>query len=307
MIRIGTCSWTERTLIASGEFYPKGIRTPEERLVYYANCFDTVEVDSSYYAIPNKRTAALWTQRTPDGFVFHMKAYGAMTGHGVAAATLPKDMLSLLQEKEREKERVYVKEVSLLKALAERWIDSLEPLRKAGKLGVTLFQFPPWFHYGHHNLDYILTSKELMGELPIAVEFRHGSWLAPDKAKETIRFLRENKITYVTVDEPQYGTLDTVPFLPEATTDIAYFRFDGRNRENWLKKGVETAQRYNYSYSDKELKEFRASVVDIAKKAKATFAMFNNCYRDYAVKNAVRLRDLIDFLRETSEAERLEE
>ncbi len=293
MIRIGTCSWTEKTLIRSGEFYPKNVKTAEGRLRYYAGSYDTVEVDSTYYAIPDRKTTYLWTDRTPDDFIFHIKAYGVLTGHGIDPGALPKDIFNLLPEKDRTEKHVYVKEPSLLNLIAERFKEALTPLIKDNKLGVLVFQFPPWFQYTAKNLDNILVSRELVQGLQVAVEFRHGSWLTPDKRDSVFRFLREHQLTYVTADEPRYGTLATVPFVPEATTDIAYFRFHGRNRENWLKKGAETALRYSYLYSDEELKEFIPSIQSTDKKAKVTYAMFNNCHGGFAMRNALRLKELV--------------
>lgn len=293
MIRVGTCSWTEKTLIKSGEFYPRGVRTAEERLRYYAENFDTVEVDSSYYAIPDRHTTGLWAERTPEGFVFHVKAYGALTGHGVDPRTLPRDVLMMLMEKEREKPRVYVKELLPTKALFGHLLDALEPLEKAGKLGVIVFQYPQWVHYGKRGFDAIRDAKELLAGLPMAVEFRHGSWLAPDKRQKVFDFLREQGITYVTADEPQLGGMETAPFLPEVTTDIAYFRFHGRNRENWLRKGIETSMRFDYLYSDDELKEFIPPALKANKKAKATYLMFNNCHGGFATRNSMRVKEML--------------
>jgi uncharacterized protein YecE (DUF72 family) len=293
MIRAGTCSWTEKTLINSGEFYPKEARTAESRLRYYADHFDTVEVDSPYYAIPNIRTVYLWAQRTPENFTFHIKVYGALTGHGIDPKTLPKDILNLLPEKDKSAKHVYIKEPSLLKIIAARFTETLYPLVQSCKLGVLVFQFPPWFQFRTQNLDYILTCKTLMNNLSVAVEFRHGSWLTPDRVNSVLHFLGKNQITYITADEPQYDSLATIPLLPDVTSDIAYFRFHGRNRENWLKKGVETSERYNYFYSESELKGFIKSIRNTSKRAKSTFAMFNNCHGDSAVKNALRIKELI--------------
>ncbi len=292
-IRVGTCSWTEKSLIESGEFYPGGVSSAEERLRFYASRFDTVEVDSSYYAIPAPRNTALWAARTPDDFIFHVKAFGALTGHGTDPRTLPKSLRELLPAGEREKHSIHIREPELLKAVADTFTASLEPLRAAGKLGVLVFQFPPWFWYKTADLDYILKCKELMGGLPVAVEFRHGSWLIGQHSEKILTFLHDNGITYVAADEPQYGTLATVPFLPEATTDIAYFRLHGRNREAWLKKGVETSERYDYLYSAPELKEFAKAAKKVAAKAGKVFVMFNNCRAGHAMRNALELLKII--------------
>jgi uncharacterized protein YecE (DUF72 family) len=293
MIHIGTCSWTEKTLIQSREFYPGDVKTAEGRLRYYANHFDTVEVDSTYYAIPDKRNTYLWVERTPDNFIFHIKVYGALTGHGIDPKTLPKDIFNLLLEKDKTEKYVYIKEPSLLETIAIRFKEALIPLVETDKLGILVFQFPPWFQYRTANLDYILKCKDFMQTLPLAVEFRHRSWLAPNKVDSVIHFLSKYQLAYITADEPQYGNLATVPFLPKVTTDIAYFRFHGRNKENWLKKGIETSLRFAYLYSDEELKEFVNPILNTNKLAKSTFVMFNNCHGGFAVKNALRLRDII--------------
>ncbi len=289
IVRTGTCSWAEKTLLESGEFYPKGVSSAEDRLRYYASHFDTVEVDSTYYAIPATHTTELWAERTPGDFLFHIKVYGALTGHGIDPRTLPKPLREILPPGDREKRSISITEPELLKAVADAFVSSLAPLRTAGKLGLLVFQYPPWFWYKTADLDYILACKELMRDLPMAVEFRHGSWLTDRHRQEVFRFLRDNRITYITADEPQYGTLATVPFLPEVTTEVAYLRLHGRNRENWLKKGVETSSRYDYLYSEKELQDLAETAREFAARAKLVFVMFNNCRAGHAMRNALEM------------------
>jgi uncharacterized protein YecE (DUF72 family) len=293
MILTGSCSWTEKSLIRSGEFYPGAMKSAEERLRYYSHQFSTVEVDSSYYAIPDKSNAALWAVRTPDDFVFQVKAFGALTGHGIDPKTLPKDIAALLPVSERDKRHIYIKSSEMLKIVSERFVEALSPLKEKDKLGVIVFQYPPWFHYNTENLDYLLGCKELMKGLDLAVEFRHGSWLTPQRAGTVFDFLRENAITYIAADEPQYGTLATIPFVPAVTTETAYFRFHGRNRDNWLKRGLETSLRYDYLYSDDELKELAGPIVEANKKTKKVYAMFNNCHGASAMRNARRLKEML--------------
>jgi uncharacterized protein YecE (DUF72 family) len=293
MITVGTCSWAEKTLVKSGDFYPKEANTAEARLRYYAEFFNTVEIDSAFYALPSERNAALWAERTPDNFIFHVKVYAALTGHGLDPKTLPGDLQELIPQQDREREHIYIRDKELLQAVARRFKEALAPLKKAGKLGVMVFQFPPWFHYKPSNLDYVLTCKRLMRGLPVAVEFRHGSWFTPQRRGSVVEFLRKNKLINVVADEPQYGTLDTVPFVPEVTADIAYFRFHGRNKANWLKRGVEVSQKYNYFYSDDELRKFSPAILNVSRQAKTTYAMFNNCHGSFAVRNALRLREML--------------
>jgi uncharacterized protein YecE (DUF72 family) len=293
MVTVGTCSWTEKTLIQSGEFYPRSVKTAEGRLRYYADHFNTVEVDSPYYALPDKRNTSLWVERTPENFIFHIKVYGALTGHGIDPKTLPPDIRSAIPPSEREKRYVYIKEAALLKDIAERFRDALVPLSDSRKLGVLVFQYPPWFHYRLSSLDYIVNCASLMEGLPIGVEFRHGSWLTADKQNTVFKFLQEHQITYIGADEPQYGNLATVPFIPRVTTDIAYYRFHGRNKENWLKKGIATTLRYAYLYGDDELKKFVPALRESDKRSKVTYAMFNNCHGGFAIKNALRIREIL--------------
>ncbi len=293
MIHIGTCSWTEKSLIQSGEFYPKGMTTPESRLKFFASNFDTVEVDSSYYAIPDARTTQAWVERTPADFIFHIKTYGALTGHGIDPKSLPADIAASLPKEDLEQKQYYVKEPELLKVIAERFKDALKPLVEARKLGVLLFQLPPWFLYKKSNLDYLLKCQELMEGLPVAVEFRHGSWLTPEKRDVVLHFLREYRLIYVTADEPQYGSLATIPFLPDVTGSTAYFRLHGRNKENWLKKGIETSLRYDYEYSDMELREFLPVIKQTDMRAKETYIMFNNCHGGCAIRNARKMMRMI--------------
>jgi len=293
MIHVGSCSWTEKSLIQSGEFYPKGVRTAESRLQFYSSQFDTVEVDSTYYALPTKSYAYLWAQRTPDKFVFHVKVYGALTGHAIDPRTLPPDIRSELPEKDKAEKYIYVKEPGLLRVIANSFIEALHPLMSAGKLGVLIFQFPPWFIYKSENLDTILKFKGMIGRNLMAVEFRHGSWYAPDARENVFHFLRKNQIIHIVADEPQFGTQATVPFVPQTTGDIAYYRLHGRNRENWLKKGVETSLRYAYLYSDEELKEFIPHIQTSAKLSKVAYVMFNNCHGGFAMRNAEKMKALI--------------
>lgn len=293
MIHIGLCSWTERTLLESGEFYPKGVKTAEERLKYYSSHFNTVEVDSTYYTLPSERNSFLWSQRTPQDFIFHIKVYGALTGHGIDPNTLPQDIQKELVAVDKSSRYIYIKDTFVRRLIIERFKQSLIPLYKAQKLGLMIFQYPPWFQYSTANLDFIFQCKEVMAPYPIAVEFRHGSWLTEDKRQSVIHQLIKHQITYITADEPQYGNKSTIPYHPAVTTDIAYFRLHGRNKENWLKKGIDTTLRYAYLYSQEELKGFIPSIEQSDTLAKVVFVMLNNCHRGFAVRNAMQLKELI--------------
>ncbi|WP_224956393.1 DUF72 domain-containing protein [Geomonas subterranea] len=285
-IRIGTCSWTESSLIESGAFYPRGAGTPKARLKFYARQFDTVEIESSYYQIPSIDMAQAWAGRTPPGFLFHVKAFGALTGHNIDPRRLPEELRGMLAPGDLGREELHVAEPGMLKAMAQALLASLEPLRQARKMGFIIFQFPPWFGYKKANLDYLSYCKELVAGFPIAVEFRHGSWFTSQHRDEMLAFLKEHKITYITCDEPQYGNLTTAPFHPDATTGIAYLRLHGRNGDGWHSDvpGDE------YLYQEAELKEIARHALQLGERARTTFIMFNNCRCGYAAQNALEMR-----------------
>ena len=283
----GTCSWTDPTLIRSGRFYPSGARSPEARLQYYASQFPIVEVDSGYYALLNERTSGLWVRRTEEKFIFDIKAFRLFTQHPTPQSALPKDIRQSLPAELREKANVYSRNLpgELTLEMRKRFEQALLPLDSAGKLGVVLFQFPPWFYPGNEQRDYILSCKERLPQYRIAIEFRHGSWLNEKNSERTLSFLRDNDLPYVCVDEPQ-GFKSSMPPLAKATSDIAVVRFHGRNRETWEKRGATATERFNYLYSEEELGEWMPGIRELATKTHQLHVLFNNCYADKAVANA---------------------
>lgn len=295
MIHIGTCSWTDPTLIGSREFYPEPKMSAEERLRFYASKFNTVEVDSTFYALPAQRMVELQVARTPADFTLHYKAYGLLTKHPIDPARLPKVIKSLLGSQILGHRRLAYQEVpEEARSLAfQMFRSALQPAHEAGKLGIVLFQFPPFFTFKAHNLDYILEVRDQMSPYRLAIEFRHGSWVNEENRDETMAFLGSNGLIYVSVDEPQFETGSTVPPIAEATSDISYVRFHGRNRENWYKKGISAAERFAYSYSDDELTDWIPDLRRLEEETSDAYTMFNNCYQHFAVNNAARLRELL--------------
>lgn len=285
-VLVGTCSWTDPTLLKSG-WYPREVRTAEQRLQYYAEQFPILEVDSSYYAIPAERVVGVWVERTPPGFIFNVKAFSLFTRHPTRTRVLPKDIRGALPPALAEKAGIYEKDLpgELRKDLFSRFEEALLPLDSAGKLGLVLFQFPQWFLPGNESREYILGCKENLHQYRLAVEFRNGAWLNDKNKDRTLDFLRENNLVYACVDEPQ-GFRSSVPPLAEATADIGLIRFHGRNRETWEKKGIGAAERFQYLYSPAELGEWGPRVQQLASGTQQLHVLFNNCYADYGVKNA---------------------
>jgi len=287
IVRFGTASWTDPTMTAPGVFYPEGSSTAEERLRYYASRFSTVEVDSTYYALPNKRTAEAWVERTPKDFVFDIKAHALMTGQPTEQNRLPKAVREQLPSELKEKKRIYRKDVpaELLDEVYRQFREALEPLVAAGKLGAVFVQFPKWVFPSNEARELILETRRRL-DVPIAVEFRHGSWFNEKNAERTVRFLEDNKIPYVAVDEPQGFKSSVPPVIVPTSEELAIFRFHGRNAENWEKKDITPAERFRYLYDEDELADWTPKIAAVAKKTKQTHAVYNNCFSNYGTTNA---------------------
>jgi uncharacterized protein YecE (DUF72 family) len=285
-IRVGTASWTDRTLIASG-WYPPEASTPEKRLRFYASQFPLVEVDATYYALPAERTAATWAERTPDGFTFNIKAFSLFTQHPTPVKALPADLRDAAAK--TGKDRVYLKDVDpeLADQAWDRFLAALEPLRSAGRLGAILLQFPPWFPIGRANKNYILACAQRAAPRRVCVEFRNRTWMTEDNQKETLEFLAAHQLPYVCVDMPQ-GYPSSIPPVVAATSDLAVVRMHGHS-DKWTSKNI--SEKYGYRYSEDELSEWAAKIRGLAAEADITHVLFNNCYRDYAHVNAQQLAE----------------
>jgi uncharacterized protein YecE (DUF72 family) len=289
-IRVGTASWTDPTLISSRRFYPDSARSAEARLQYYASQFTIVEVDSSYYALPNERNSYLWTERTPDDFVFNFKVFRIFTQHPTPLTALPKAIRNELTPELQAKKNLYYRDLptQLVDQLWQSFESALLPLDTVGRLGVVLFQFPSWFYPGSRQLHYIEMCKGKLPQYRLAIEFRNNVWLSEENRAATFGFLRRNDLPFVCVDEPQ-SFKSSVPPVAEATSDIGLVRFHGRNRQTWEKKGIGPAERFNYLYTEDELKPWAAKIAEISSQTSQMHVLFNNCYEDKAVVNAKQM------------------
>jgi uncharacterized protein YecE (DUF72 family) len=284
-IRVGTASWTDKTLLASG-WYPADAVTPEQRLAYYASRFPLVEVDATYYAPPAEQTATLWARRTPDGFTFNIKAFSLLTGHPTRPAALYQDLRPAT-----DKRTIYPADLepSVYEQVWERFLSALAPLAGANKLGAILFQFPPWFTIRRSNKQYLLEVAKRCAPLRVAVELRHASWFDGANREETLEFLRGHRLPYVSVDMPQ-GHRSSIPPILAATSDLAVVRFHGHS-DAWTSKDIH--EKFGYLYSERELKDWAPRIRKLAREAKQTHVLMNNCYSDYAQRNASTLLGLL--------------
>jgi uncharacterized protein YecE (DUF72 family) len=294
-ILVGTASWTDKTLIASGRFYPKDARSAEARLRYYATRFPIVEVDSSYYAMPTPATAQLWAERTPEGFVMNVKAFRLFTGHQTSPTVLHRDLQQALG-KEVGPSFFYRDLASeLIDELWRRFREALLPLQAAGRLGLVHFQFPPWLVCEPAGRAHVELCVQRMSGFDLGVEFRHKSWFASaGRQAETIAFLRELGVAHTVVDGPQ-GFFNSVPALWEVTHPrYALLRLHGRNTATWNVKGQTAASdRFNYDYPESELAELVPKLKRLTLTAMQTHVIFNNNMEDQGQRNARSLSELL--------------
>ncbi|HZQ65259.1 MAG TPA: DUF72 domain-containing protein [Gaiellaceae bacterium] len=264
MIRIGTCSWADEGLVK--RWYPRGVSSPAQRLAYYAERFDTVEIDSPFYHLPSPETAAKWAERTPEGFVFHAKASAEMTGH-----------------RRGDRERAFAE-----------FRDALAPLERAGKLRGVLLQYPSRFVKSREALQELSAVASLLDPLVPLVEFRHRSWVEEDERADTFSFLERHGLAYVSVDSPRSRASNVLPRIAVATHPVAYVRFHGRNWRTWNLKGKTSAERFDWLYDRDELSDWVEPLARFAEEAEEAYAMFNNNRYDYAPRSARVLRELLD-------------
>ncbi|MFO8060309.1 MAG: DUF72 domain-containing protein [Bacillota bacterium] len=294
-VRVGTCSWADRGMVKS--WYPEEFRSPPKLLDYYCKHFDTVEVDSTYYAIPDPEICARWARRTPEGFIFHVKAFGMMTGHSVKPRQLPASLREGFDYSLTRYGNLKNPPPEMIRGCFEHFIRAVEPLNRAKKLGLILLQFPPYFTAGdpgqyRRNLAWIRRCREVMPEHRLAVEFRHRSWFADEVAGEVAQLLGDENVTLVAVDEPQVGE-KSIPPVIRATGSCGYVRFHGRNRATWDRPVKSAAERFRYLYDEEELREWVEPLRRLEDQTETTYAMFNNCFADYAPANALTMAGLL--------------
>lgn len=263
-IRLGTCSWADEGLVKN--WYPRGVSSPAARLAYYAERFDTVEVDSTYYHLPDPAVTGRWAQRTPPDFAFHVKAHATMTHHEPA-----------------DQERAFAE-----------FRSALAPLELSGKLRGILLQYHPRFVKSAAAKAELERVPALLYPLVALIEFRHRSWLEEDERADTFAFLERAGLAYVSVDAPRTRASNVVPPVAAATHRVAYVRFHGRNAKTWNIRSEKSSERFDWMYSEAELGEWVEELGRLAREADDVYAMFNNNRDDFAPRSAAILRGLLD-------------
>jgi uncharacterized protein YecE (DUF72 family) len=285
-ILVGTSSWSDPGFVE--EWYPDGMAA-RDRLPWYAERFGIVEVNSTFYAIPDRTTVHRWAQATPDGFVFDVKVHRALSRHAADLKSLPPDLRTDVETSGRGRVRLTP---DLERALAARLLEELRPLEEVGKLGAFLVQLTPAFSPDKHRLDELDGLVEALKPHKLAVELRHRGWVRDKRVEETLRWYEDRGVAWVGVDAPPDDHVPIMPALDSVTRDdLAYLRAHGRNTEGYM-TGKSVAERFAWRYTDEELEEIGDRARQLAEQAAEVHVLFNNNRGDDAPTAARRFRAL---------------
>jgi len=284
-ILVGTASWSDPGFIE--HWYPKKMPA-HERLGWYAEQFEMVEVNSTFYSVPEPRMVERWCAATPDKFMFDVKLHQLLSRHSTPAKLLPPDLQSRAELDAKGKVKLTPE---IEEAVTRAFLRSVDILDGYGKLGVLLLQLSPAFSPKKHKLEELDQLLAATRGYRVAVELRNRNWAVGDQLKSTIQFLNEHKAAFVNVDAPRAEHFTVMPSdVNEITNhDVAYLRLHGRNARAYL-TGKTVAARFNYNYNDAEIEEVAQRSERLAQETDEVHVVFNNNALDYAPRAAARLR-----------------
>src|SRR3954451_2995013 len=286
-IVVGTSSWSDPGFVE--DWYPPGLAA-RDRLAFYAEHFEAVEVNSTAYAVPVRRVVSRWAETTPEHFTFDVKLHRLLSRHRVGLEQLPKP---LRERAETDRRGRVLLDDRLQDAVLEKTLDGLAPLEDAGKLATLLLQLTPAFKPREHSLDELEPIVERAAPRPVAIELRHKGWLDTERREATLAWFEDHGAVFVCVDAPEGRSPTILPSL-DAVTDrrVAYLRAHGRNAEGYT-RGRTVADRFDYVYEDDELRELGERAGGLAEEAEEVRVMFNNNKSDYAPRAGERFRELL--------------
>jgi uncharacterized protein YecE (DUF72 family) len=286
-ILVGTSSWADPGFVE--EWYPQGMPA-RERLPWYSDRFEAVELNSSFYAVPDRDTVARWVRATPPGFTFDVKLHRLLSRHAARLDSLPPDLRERVTTTPRGRVNLTPE---LEEAMLERTLEAIEPLEQAGKLGAFLLQLTPAFSPDKHGLDELRGVVAGLHPRPVAIELRNRLWMKGERAEDTLSWMSENGAAFVAVDAPREEHIPIMPPIDAVTRDdLAYMRVHGRNADGYM-HGKTVAERFGWEYSDGELEEIAGRARSMAEEAGDVHLMFNNNARDNAPVSARRMRELL--------------
>ena len=284
-ILVGTASWSDPGFVE--RWYPPKMAAAD-CLPWYAQHFDLVEVNSSFYAIPDRRMVERWCGSTPNEFTFDVKVHKLLSRHTADVRSLPPSLQRSLEADVRGKVKLSPKTE---RAVLEEVVRSVEPMRAAGKFGAFLLQLSPAFSPRKHDLPELEDVIGRLGSLGLVVELRNRNWMTGEQLPRTLEFFRERQITLCLVDAPNEEHFTIMPSEVNEVTDLrlTYLRLHGRNAEGYL-HGKTVAERFYYDYSDEEIEELTKRATKLAREAKKVHVIFNNNALDFAPHAAARMR-----------------
>jgi uncharacterized protein YecE (DUF72 family) len=286
-IVVGTSSWADPGFVE--HWYPKALPS-KERLPFYAERFEAVELNSSFYAIPASSTVEGWVKATPEGFRFDVKLHKLLSHHAAQLKELPADLRDDVETNARG--RVLL-DRPLLDEMVRRTSEAFQPLADAGKLGAFLLQLTPAFDPRRNDVEELGPVVDGLAPVPVAVEFRRRSWASSKRFESVLDWLSANDAVFVCVDTPPGDHVPIFPPVDAVTRDsLAYMRCHGRNTEGYL-HGRSVAERFDYDYRAEELEEIAGRAVALAEEAEQVHVMFNNNARELAPKAARALRGIL--------------
>jgi uncharacterized protein YecE (DUF72 family) len=287
-ILVGTSSWADPGFVK--EWYPPKM-SARERLPWYAERFEYVELNSSFYAVPDRTTVHKWVEETPDGFVFDVKAHRLLSRHSAQVESLPPELREQAQVSGRGRVTLTPE---LESALARRLVEETAPLADAGKLGAYLIQLTPAFSPAKHALGELDGLIDTLKPHRVAVELRNRNWLRDERRDDTLRWFADHGAAFVAVDAPPDEHFSIMPsdFDAVTTDDLAFIRLHGRNTDGYL-KGKSVAERFAWRYEDDELEEIAGRARSLAEQAREVHVAFNNNRGDDAPTAAQRFRALL--------------
>jgi uncharacterized protein YecE (DUF72 family) len=286
-IVVGTSSWADPGFIE--HWYPPGLSS-KERLPFYAERFEAVELNSSFYAIPASSAVEGWAKSTPDGFRFDVKLHKLLSRHSAQLKELPADLREDAETTDRGR---VLADSGLVDEMVRRTAEAFQALADAGKLGAYLLQLTPAFDPRRNELDELIPVIEGLAPTPVAIEFRRRSWASSKRFESVLDWLSAHDAVFVCVDSPPGDHVPIFPPIDAATTDsLAYMRCHGRNTEGYL-HGRSVAERFDYDYSAEELEEIAGRARALEPDVEQVHVMFNNNARELAPKAARALRGIL--------------
>jgi uncharacterized protein YecE (DUF72 family) len=284
-ILIGTASWSDPGFVE--RWYPKKMPAGE-RLAWYAQHFELVEVNSTFYSVPEPRMAERWCAATPDDFTFDVKLHQLFSFHSTPAKLLPPD---LQKRAETDAKGKVESTADLQEALLKIFLRSMSIIRDTGKLGVLLLQLSPAFSPRKHQLSELNSLIEMLSDYDVAIEFRNRNWAVGNQLESTIDFVRKHRAIFVNVDAPASDHFTVMPSEVDEVTNpkIAYLRLHGRNAKAYI-TGKTVAARFDYDYKGEEIAEIAGRSKKLSQEARDVHVIFNNNNLDYAPRSALRLR-----------------